>query len=253
MDNKDIRLLKQMEDSAVSMPEMTKKSEYTKQQIHYRLNEKFGKYVQKDSETENPGAARSTTVWTLSEKGQEKIESESITDDENTNIETFDDLAAATKEASQNAESAKQSVQRYRKKVSRIDDRITYIKDSMGSTWGELEDGVTVLTGDDRDHLEAEQALMRSDLDSIEADLNERIANVRENINNIQTTLSEQSKHISILDERASELLEENNELNQRVEKQSELIKELEDRVSELEEEDEHESNSIIEQLADLI
>jgi chromosome segregation ATPase len=240
MENKDIRLLKQMENSAVSMPEMSKKSEYTKQQIHYRLTEKWNDLVIKDSERENAGSIPSTTLWRLSTKGQKKLESVEITDGDETEIETFEELSEIASEASRDAESAKSSVQKYRKKLSRVDGRVTSIKEATEEPWSELEgDSVTILTDNDKD-----------ELTNVEAD----ITNVRENINDIQTTASEQSKHISILDRKVAELVEEKNELNQKVEKQSERIDELEGRISELEEDENStdESKSVVEQLADL-
>jgi chromosome segregation ATPase len=251
MENKDIRLLKQMENSAVSMPEMSKKSEYTKQQIHYRLTEKWNDLVIKDSERENAGSIPSTTLWRLSTKGQKKLESVEITDGDETEIETFEELSEIASEASRDAESAKSSVQKYRKKLSRVDGRVTSIKEATEEPWSELEgDSVTILTDNDKDELTANQDRLERDIGNVEAD----ITNVRENINDIQTTASEQSKHISILDRKVAELVEEKNELNQKVEKQSERIDELEGRISELEEDENStdESKSVVEQLADL-
>jgi methyl-accepting chemotaxis protein len=241
-----------MEDSAVSMPEMAKKSEYSKQQVHYRLTQKFKKYVEKDSEVENSGAIPSTSLWRLSEEGKEKLSEVSLRDEDEDKIETFEELSEVAEQASRDAESAKSSVQKYRKKLSRIDSRVTSIKEATEEPWSGLEgDSVTILTDNDKDELTANQDRLERDIGNVEAD----ITNVRENINDIQTTASEQSKHISILDRKVAELVEEKNELNQKVEKQSERIDELEGRISELEEEDENstdESKSVVEQLADL-
>lgn len=251
MDNKDIRLLRQMEDSAVSLPQMTKKSEYTKQQIHYRLTEKLSEYVQKDSETENPGAARSTTLWNLSTAGEEKLESDSINEDK---IETFNGLAEAAEEARRDSESAKSSVQQYRKKVSRIEGRLNSLKESIGETWSGMED-VDLLTRDDKEELKADYTELEADLKSLEKSLDSVETDVEEleteHIDYLEGAVENLEDKLAQIRRRNNELKRENRKLKTELDTQGGRISQLEDRISELE--DKHESKSIIEQLADLI
>jgi chromosome segregation ATPase len=252
MDNKDIRLLKQIEDSAVSMPELTEKSEYSKQQVHYRLNEKWTEYVRKESETENPGAARSTTLWNLSKAGKEKLESVEITDEDENTIETFDDLAEAAEEARQDASSAKSSVQTYRKKVSRMDQRLSSIKEAIGEPWSEMND-VELLTSRDKDGLRADYDILESKFESLEESLEivkTDVEDKSEEIEDLQDTLQSLQEKSKKMRTKQTELKSENRKLKTEINTQSSRISELENRIEELETDES--TKSIIEQLADL-
>lgn len=248
MDNKDIRLLKQMKDSTVSLPELTEKSEYSRQQVHYRLNEKWTELVEKSGKVENRGDIYSTTLWRLSTQGEEKLESVEISDEDDDKIETFEELSEAAEQASRDAKSARNSVQEYRKKVSRIDNRLTSIKEATGETWSDLKSGdATVLTQIDKEDLRADFTVLESDLESLENSLK----SVRTDMEDKSDEIEYLSDSVDDLENRLAEMESRNNKLKNENRKLKTELDTQGSRISELE--DKHESKSIIEQLADLI
>jgi chromosome segregation ATPase len=243
-----------MKDSTVSLPELTEKSEYSRQQVHYRLNEKWTELVEKSGKVENRGDIYSTTLWRLSTQGEEKLESVEISDEDDDKIETFDDLAEAAEQASRDAESAKSSVQEYRKKVSRIDNRLTSIKEATGQAWSDIEEDVDLLTRDDKEELKADYTALEADLKSLEKSLDSIKTDVEDKSDEIEylsDSVDDLENRLAEMESRNNKLKSENRKLATEVDTQGSRISELEDRISELE--DKHESKSIIEQLADLI
>lgn len=252
MKNKDIRLLRQMQDSAVSMPELAKKSQYTKQQIHYRLTEKWNELVVKESEVENRGAIPSTSLWRLSTKGQKKLESVEITDGNETEIETFDELSEIASEASRDAESAKNSVQEYRKKVSRIERRLDSLKESTGFTWSEIgEEGYSVLTRGDKEELRNDLAAFESDLESVEVSLASVETSIdeieSEHIEYLENSVINLDDKLSQLERRTNELKSENRKLQTELDTQRQRISDLEDELQK------RKNRTLIERLSDML
>lgn len=249
MDNKDIRLLRQMKDSTVSLPKLTEKSEYSRQQVHYRLTEKWNDLVTKDSEVENSGAIYSTTLWTLSEKGQEKLESVEITDEDEDKIETFDDLAEAAEQASRDAESAKSSVQEYRKKVSRIDNRLTSIKEATGQAWSDIGEDVDLLTREDKEELKADYTALEGDLKSLEKSLDSIKTDVEDKSDEIEylsDSVDDLENRLAEMESRNNKLKSENRKLATEVDTQGSRISELEDEIERMK------NRTLLERLSDM-
>jgi chromosome segregation ATPase len=250
MDNKDIRLLKQMKDSTVSLPELTEKSEYSRQQVHYRLNEKWTELVEKSGKVENSGDIYSTTLWRLSTQGEEKLESVEISDEDDDKIETFEELSEAAEEARRDSESAKSSVQQYRKKVSRIERRLSSIKEATGQAWSDIGEDVDLLTREDKEELKADYTSLEGDLKSLENSLKSVRTDVEEleteQIEYLLDSVDDLENKLSQISSKNNELKSENRKLQTDIDTQSKRISELEDEL------ERRKNRTLIERISDM-
>lgn len=216
LDDDSIRVLLELEKGELTAPELAKRTNLSRGQVHYRLKNKISDRVTQTGKRENPGSAAPTSVWTLSDEGRATI------DDLDETPQTFTEIAERSFKASEDAESAKESVQEYRKTVNRLKDRQDTLKSAVGTTWEDLED-TNILTQEEHQQLDSRisgiKKILSDDLDELQTELDDHAYTTRRERAELSSKIEKLNRRIGSIETRLNNREEAVDRRLERIEK----------------------------------
>lgn len=211
LDDPSIRILKELENGKKTAPELAKLTNLSRGQVHYRLKNKLADHVTQTGSEENPGSAASTTVWSLTDGGT------SLLDDLDESPSTFSEIADIAEESRQDAESAKESVQQYRKKLNRLKDRQKAIKSALpADSWDTME--TTTVPGPEtfqnlngridahKEQISELEESQEQEIEELRRELSEKLAEVEDDLVRATEHIEHQDRQIDRIEDRQDKL-----------------------------------------------
>lgn len=195
--------------------------------LHYRAENALSDLVSR--ETEDATGAVQRTTWSLTEAGEDYVEEHQ---QDLAMPQTIDEVRDILMEAADDASTAKESVQNYRRKVHRLKERQDTIKDALGASWDDL-DNTTIVT---EDALETTQDYFESELRRYRNEAQSTVkAEVREQTEPFQDDVNELDQDLDELDQDLDDLASQLHRVAKAVEEREDRIDALESRLAAVE------------------